>query len=63
MKAFRKHGGYSAFSEGCWLYSEFLPKEIGCYSDLYDDFGRLVMEIWRAARLVIDTALHAKQPE
>jgi len=57
---FRTQAGFSVYSEGWGLYSETLAKEMGGYQDPYYDFGRLVNEIWRAIRLVVDTGLHAK---
>ncbi|MCF2859482.1 DUF885 domain-containing protein [Pseudoalteromonas sp. SMS1] len=57
---FRTKAMFTAYSEGWGLYSELLAKEMGAYQDVYSDFGRLVNEMWRAVRLVVDTGLHAK---
>lgn len=57
---FRTQARFTVYSEGWALYSELLAKEMGGYEDPYSDFGRLVTEIWRAIRLVVDTGLHAK---
>lgn len=57
---FRTQAGFSVYSEGWGLYSETLAKEMGGYQNPYYDFGRLVNEIWRAIRLVVDTGIHAK---
>lgn len=58
---FRKFIDYTAYTEGWGLYSEFIPKEIGFYTDPYSDFGRLATELWRACRLVVDTGIHTKK--
>ena len=57
---FRLAARNAAFNEGWGLYSELLCKEMGVYPDIASDFMRLDAELFRAARLVADTGLHAK---
>jgi uncharacterized protein (DUF885 family) len=60
IPAFRRDLYLSAYGEGWGLYSEFLAEEMGMYTTLYEQFGKLTYEMWRACRLVVDTGIHAK---
>jgi len=56
--AFRNGTSFSGYGEGWGLYTEWLGTVMGIYETPYEDFGRLTYEMWRAARLVIDTGIH-----
>lgn len=58
MPAFRRNTYFSGYGEGWGLYSEYLGIELGIYRTPYENFGRQSYEMWRAARLVIDTGIH-----
>lgn len=56
---FRSVTGYVAFGEGWALYAEALCKEMNAFPNIAADFMRLDAELFRAARLVVDTGIHA----
>lgn len=56
---FRSVTGYVAFGEGWGLYAEALCAEMNAFPDVAADFMRLDAELFRAARLVTDTGIHA----
>jgi uncharacterized protein (DUF885 family) len=62
LSTFRRLGSRlvgGAYAEGWGLYSEKLADEMGLFRNEAERFGMLDAVAWRAARLVVDTGLHA----
>ena len=59
LPALQRQRSLTAFSEGWGLYAEQLAEEVGLYSDTQSLLGSLSASLMRAARLVVDTGLHA----
>jgi uncharacterized protein (DUF885 family) len=57
---FRQRVYISAYGEGWALYTEKLGVPMGIYETPYEHFGMLTYQMWRAARLVVDTGIHTK---
>lgn len=58
---FRRVVPFTAYIEGWALYAERIAAEQGWHPTPMDRLGQLVAEVFRAARLVVDTGLHARR--
>jgi len=59
LPAFRRNGWDDAYGEGWATYAEGLGPELGFFRDPFSRFGYLNDDLFRAARLVLDTGIHA----
>ena len=59
LPPFRRENFDSAFLEGWGEYSAALGNEMGIYTDPYDRYGRLMMDMLLSVRLVVDTGMNA----
>lgn len=58
LPRFRRSAWFVAFGEGWALYAETLGFDLGLYKEAASRFGQLQFQIWRAARLAVDTGIH-----
>ena len=59
LPALQRQRSLSVFSEGWGLYAEQLAEEAGLFADDRARLGAISSSLMRAARLVVDTGLHA----
>ncbi|HET9077332.1 MAG TPA: DUF885 domain-containing protein [Acidimicrobiales bacterium] len=59
LPALQRQRSLTVFSEGWGLYAEQLAEEMGLYSGTQSLLGAISASLMRAARLVVDTGLHA----
>jgi uncharacterized protein (DUF885 family) len=59
LPRFRRELADTAYTEGWGDYSSRLAGEMGLYSDPYDRYGRLSMDMFISTRLVVDTGMNA----
>jgi uncharacterized protein (DUF885 family) len=59
LPALQRQRSLAVFSEGWGLYAEQLAEESGLYADDRGLLGSITASLMRAARLVVDTGLHA----
>jgi uncharacterized protein (DUF885 family) len=59
LPGFRREAAWTAYTEGWGEYASSLAGEMGMYEDPYDRAGRLLMDAFLSARLVVDTGMNA----
>jgi uncharacterized protein (DUF885 family) len=59
LPALQRQRSFTVFSEGWGLYAEQLAEEAGLYPDDRGLLGSVSTSLMRAARLVVDTGIHA----